>query len=116
MTRGAKSDVPPTPHDKLPADVIAEIAPLDAALAANAKDEAALVAEATIFENRKLIPNALEMYYKLREQWPDAVWVKGKIFELEEALAAQAAAATAAGLGARRMPCWWAFRNMRSRN
>ena len=58
--------------------------------------QAALVAEATIFENHKLTANALEMYYKLREQWPDAVWVKSKIFELEQALADQAAAATAA--------------------
>ncbi len=99
MTRGAKSDVAPTPRDKLPADVLAELGPLDAALAANSKDEAALVAEATIFENHKLIPNALEMYYKLREQWPDAVWIKGKIFELEEALAAQVAAAAAVGPG-----------------
>ncbi len=41
----------------------------------------ALVTEATIFENHKLTANALDMYYKLREQWPDAVWVKSKIFE-----------------------------------
>jgi tetratricopeptide (TPR) repeat protein len=96
MTRGInKPEVPPTPRDKLPADVVAELAPLDAALAADPKDQAALVGEATVFENHKLAANALEMYYKLREQWPDAVWVKGKIFELEEALASQAAAATA---------------------
>jgi len=99
MTRGAKSDVAPISHDKLPADVLAELGTLDAALAANPKDEAALIAEAAIFENHKLVPNSLEMYYKLREQWPDAVWIKGKIFELEEALAAQIAAATAAGPG-----------------
>jgi tetratricopeptide (TPR) repeat protein len=100
MTRGInKLDVPPIPRDKLPADVLAELAALDAALAANPKDQAALVSEAAVFENRKLVPNALEVYYKLREQWPDAVWIKGKVFELEEALAAQTAAATAAGLG-----------------
>src|SRR5258708_2204602 len=100
MTRGInKSDVPPIPHDKLPADVLAELAPLDVALAANSKDQAALVAEAAVFESHKLVPNALEVYYKLREQWPDAIWVKGKIFELEEALALQAAATTAAGPG-----------------
>src|SRR5216684_3288922 len=100
MTRGInKLDVPPLPHDKLPADVLAELAPLDVALATNSKDQAALVAEAAVFESHKLVPNALEVYYKLREQWPDAVWVKGKVFELEEALAAQTAAATAAGPG-----------------
>jgi tetratricopeptide (TPR) repeat protein len=100
MTRGINQlDVPPIPRDKLPADVAAELAPLDAALAANPRDQGALVAEAAVFENHKLVPNALEVYYKLREQWPDAVWIKGKIFELEEALAAQTAAATAAGPG-----------------
>jgi len=96
MTRGLnKPEVPPTPRDKLPADVQTELAPYDAVLAANSKDQAALVTEATIFENHKLVANALDMYYKLREQWPDAVWVKSKIFELEDALATQAAAATA---------------------
>src|SRR5579863_9538500 len=97
MTRGLnKPEVAPTPHDKLAADVQAELALYDAALATNPKDQAALVTEATIFENHKLTANALDAYYKLREQWPDAVWVKSKIFDLEEALADQTAAATAA--------------------
>src|SRR5580658_3036539 len=97
MTRGLNQpEVPPTAHDKLPADVQTELAPYEAALAANPKDQAALVTEATIFEAHKLSANALEMYYKLREQWPDAVWIKGKIFELEQALADQTAAAAAA--------------------
>jgi len=97
MTRGInKPETPPVAHDKLPADVQAEIAPYETALAANPKDQAALVSEAAIFENHKLIANALDMYYKLRAEWPDAVWVKSKIFELEQALADQAASATAA--------------------
>ena len=97
MTRGInKPEVPPTPRDKLGADVTSELAPFDAALAADPKDQAALIGEATVFENHKLVANALEVYYKLREQWPDAVWVKSKIFELEQALAAQASAVTAA--------------------
>src|ERR1700681_846763 len=88
MTRGInKPEVPPTPRDKLSPDVQAELAASDAALAANPKDPAALIGEATIFESRKLMANALEMYYKLRELWPDAVWIKSKIFELEEAIA-----------------------------
>jgi tetratricopeptide (TPR) repeat protein len=100
MTRGInKLDVPPIPRDKLPADVLAELAPLDAVLATNPRDQAALVSEAAVFESHKLVPNALEVYYKLREQWPDAVWIKGKVFELEETLVAQTAAATAAGPG-----------------
>src|ERR1700733_12929317 len=97
MTRGLnKPEVAPTPHDKLAPDVQTELAPYETVLAANPKDQAALVTEATIFENHKLIANALEAYYKLREQWPDAVWVKSKIFDLEQALADQASAATAA--------------------
>lgn len=97
MTRGInKPEVPPTPHDKLPVDVQAEIAPYETALAANAKDQGALVTEATIFEDHKLIANALDMYYKLREQWPDAVWIKSKIFDLEQALSDQANATAAA--------------------
>jgi len=97
MTRGLnKPEVPPTPHDKLAADVQAELAPYETVLAANPKDQAALVTEATIFENHKLIANALNAYYELREQWPDAVWVKSKIFDLEQALSDQVSAATAA--------------------
>ncbi len=97
MTRGLdKPAISPTPHDKLPADVQAELKPYDDALAANPKDEAALVAEATIFENRKINPNALDAYDKLRQIWPDAVWVKSKIFDLQQAVSDQAAAATAA--------------------
>ena len=100
MTRGInKPEVPPIPRDKLSADVQAELAASDAALATNPKDPAALIVEATIFENRKLMANALEIYYKLRELWPDAVWIKSKIFELEEAIAALAAATPAAGTG-----------------
>jgi tetratricopeptide (TPR) repeat protein len=97
MTRGLnKPEVAPTPHDRLAADVQAELSPYETVLAANPKDQAALVTEATILENHKLPANALDAYYKLREQWPDAVWVKSKIFDLEQALADQVSAATAA--------------------
>ena len=97
MTRGInKPEVPPTPRDKLSPGVQAELAPLDAALAANPKDPSALIGEAAIFENHKLAANGLEIYYKLREIWPDAVWIKSKIFELEDTLASQAASASAA--------------------
>src|SRR3984885_7381966 len=97
MTRGLnKPEIAPTPHDKLAADVQTELAPYETVLAANPKDQAALVTEATIFETHKLSANALEMYYKLREQWPDAVWIKSEVFDLEQALADQASAATAA--------------------
>ncbi len=60
MSRGEyKPEIPPTPRDQLAADVKAELAPYDAALAANANDQAALIAEALVFENHKLFSNAL---------------------------------------------------------
>jgi tetratricopeptide (TPR) repeat protein len=91
MTRGsAKPDTAPIPRDKLPPAVLAELAAIDP------NDPSAQVATAAVFEKNKLIPNALEIYYKLREQWPDAVWVKAKISELEQTLAEQAAVTAAA--------------------
>ena len=96
MTRGTgQLDVPPVPRDKLPADVQAELAPFPA----DSKDQAALVATAAIFEKHNLPANALQVYNQLLAQWPDAVWVKTKVFELEQVLAAQAAATAAAGPG-----------------
>ncbi len=102
MTRGGPdaAAVPPVPRDKLPPDVTAALAPLDAALAADPKDQAALVGEATVFENHNLPVNALDTYLKLRDQWPDAVWVKGKIFDLQQAIATSAASASASAASA----------------
>jgi len=95
MTRGdTKPDTAPIPRDKLPADVLAELG-----TPADPNDPSAMVSAGTVFEKHKLIANALEVYYKLRQQWPDAVWVKSKIFELEQAQAAQAAATAAARPG-----------------
>ena len=97
MTRGInRPDVPPTPLEQMPADLKTELAPYEAALVANPKDETALVGEATVFEKRKMPANALQAYDKLRQQWPEAIWVKSKIFDLEQDLSNQAAAATAA--------------------
>ena len=90
MTRGVITNgTPPIPRDKLPADVLAELPP-------DSTNPADLVAAAVVFEKHKLTANALDAYYKLREQWPDAVWVKSKIFELEEAQAAATAAVPSA--------------------
>ncbi len=99
MTRGVAGDVKPVPRTQLAADVTAELASFDAALAANAQDQAALVGSAAVFEAHNLPANALEMYYRLRTQWPDAAWLKSKIFDQEEAAAAQSAAAPAAAGG-----------------
>lgn len=101
MTRGSVdgSPAPPVADDKLPPDVAAAIAPLRTALTADPKDTAALVSMAAIFEKTNLSANALDTYAKIREQWPDAVWVKSKIFDLQQALAATTAAAAAAAAG-----------------
>jgi tetratricopeptide (TPR) repeat protein len=99
MTRGVAGEIKPIPRTALPADALAELAAFDAALAANPNDQAALVGAATVFETRSLPANALEMYYRLRTQWPDATWLKSKIFDLEQAAAIQSAATEAAGPG-----------------
>lgn len=105
MTRGAGEapQIPPTPKNQLPADVAAEIAPFETVLAATPaaapEAQAALVGEATAFERHNLPANALEVYEKLLAQWPEAVWVKSKIFDLEETLAVQASVQAAAGPG-----------------
>jgi protein O-mannosyl-transferase len=96
MTRGVAGEIHPTPRTALAAEVIAELAGFDAALAANPNDQAALVGAAAVFENRNLPANALEMYYRLRTQWPDAAWLKSKIFDLEQTAAVQTAAIEAA--------------------
>ena len=114
MTRGLnKPEVPPTPRDKLAADVQAELAPYETVLAGESEGSGGAGQEATIFENHKLTANALDAYYKLREQWPDAVWVKSKIFDLEQALARSGGRRhrRSADWRARPMRCWWASRN-----
>ncbi|MEO5926758.1 MAG: tetratricopeptide repeat protein [Bryobacteraceae bacterium] len=92
MTRGVAGEIRPTPRAALSAEIIAELTGFDGALAANPNDQAALVGAATVFENRNLPANALEMYYRLRTQWPDAAWLKSKIFDLEQTAAIQSAA------------------------
>ena len=87
MTRGVAGEIKPVPRTALSADVVSELAGFDAALATNPNDQAALIGAATVFENRSLPANALDMYYRLRAQWPDAAWLKSKIFDLEQAAA-----------------------------
>jgi tetratricopeptide (TPR) repeat protein len=99
MTRGLKDpqqDPKPTPQDQWPAGVAAEVAIFDNALAADPNDQGALVGRAALFEKHNLLANALADYKKLGDQWKEAVWVKGKLFELSETLASAAATAAAA--------------------
>lgn len=94
MIRGTPSDFPPIPRDQLPPEVLAELAPLEAALQNDANDPIALIAAADVFERKKLYANELAEYYRMRRQWPDAAWIKARIFELESTLTDQYAAAS----------------------
>jgi tetratricopeptide (TPR) repeat protein len=92
MTRGlAKPEGGVLAFGALPAGVKADIAPFEQALQANPNDTQSLIEEAAVFDRNKLEANALASYRKAASQWPDAVWVRGRIFELEESLATQAA-------------------------
>jgi tetratricopeptide (TPR) repeat protein len=92
MTRGLiKPDGDLVPLAALAANVRTEIQPFEAALQADPNDAASLVNEAAIYDRNNLEANALASYRKVAAQWKDAVWVRGRIFELEESLATQAA-------------------------
>jgi len=92
MTRGlAKPEGDVVALDALPPAVRTAIAPFEQALRANPADVPSLVEEAAVFEQNKLEANALAAYRKVAGEWKDAVWVRGRIFELEESLATQAA-------------------------
>jgi len=92
MTRGlAKPEGDVIAFDALPAAVRTAIGPFEQALRANPADVSPLVEEAAVFEQNKLEANALAAYRKIAQEWKDAVWVRGRIFELEESLASQAA-------------------------
>jgi tetratricopeptide (TPR) repeat protein len=92
MTRGlAQPEGVVIAIDALPPAVQTAIAPFEQALKANPADVSPLVEEAAIFDRNKLEANALAAYKKIALAWTDAVWVKGRIFELQEALANEAA-------------------------
>ena len=97
MTRGlAKPQYDVIPFDSLAANVKNELAPFEEMLKADPSNAAAWVQEAAVFDREKLEANALAAYSKVAEQWKDAVWVRGRIFELNESLANQAALKAAA--------------------
>ena len=98
MTRGdSNPEIPAVPRAKLPPAVIAQLEPLEKSLAASPDDPSLLAAIAAVFEQANLPSNAFETYNQLRKKFPDAVWVKTKLFDLEQTLAAQTRAADAAG-------------------
>jgi tetratricopeptide (TPR) repeat protein len=99
MIRGGPVDFPPLPREQLPASVLADLAPIEAALQLDANDPAALLAAANLFDRTKLYANELAEYSRMRQLWPDAPWVKAKISELESTLADQYAAASGTPAG-----------------
>jgi hypothetical protein len=92
-TRDLDQDVPPVPHDKLPAAVLADLAPFEKAMAASGNDPSPLVGMAAVYEKANLPANAYEVYSKIQTKWPDVVWVKAKMVELDQILTAKAKAA-----------------------
>ncbi len=92
MTRGAGSpDGDVLAFNALPPNVQADARPFEDSLKANPNDTQSLIEEATLFERNKLEPNALSNYRKAAQQWPDAVWIRGRMFELQESIATAAA-------------------------
>ena len=92
MTRGlAKPEGDVVPLASLSPAIRAEVTPFEDALRVNPDDTPSLVQEAAVFDREHLDANALAAYRKVAAQWKDAVWVRGRIFELEESLATQAA-------------------------
>jgi hypothetical protein len=86
VARGDARQAKPVPREKLAPGIVAELAPMDEALAANPNDIGALVSRAAVFERNKLPANALADYKKAAEQWKDLPWLRRKITELEQAL------------------------------
>lgn len=99
MTRGIPTLGDLKPREQLSEPLRRELAPLDAALNADPQDVTSLITRAALFEQEKVLPNAVADYRTIARLWPDALWVKGKIFRLEETLALEAAAAMASDLG-----------------
>jgi len=83
-------EVPVVPRDRLPASVLADLAPFENAAAQSSDDPSPLVGMAAVFERAGLLSNAYEAYAKIRAKWPDVIWVKSKLAELDQLLAAKA--------------------------
>ena len=54
--------------------------PVEEALARNPDDQAARVARAALFDQYNLSTDALLSYRQIAEKWPDAAWVKSRLF------------------------------------
>jgi tetratricopeptide (TPR) repeat protein len=85
--------------------MMAELAPVDQAIAASPGDAMAHLARAGILEKYRLAADAAEAYQKVYSIWPDAVGVRTRLFVLEKAAekdAAPSPGAAPAATGPRR--------------
>jgi hypothetical protein len=83
-------DMPePVQHNRLPASVLADLEPFEKAAAQNSDDPSPLVGMAVVLERANLPANAYEVYTKIQAKWPDVIWVKSKLAELDQLLAAK---------------------------
>ena len=82
--------LPVVAHDRLPANVLADLAPFENAAAQSGNDPSPLVGMAAVFERAGLLANAYEEYLKIQTKWPGVIWVKSKLAELDQLLAAKA--------------------------
>jgi hypothetical protein len=90
-------EVQVVPHDRLPASVLADLAAFETAAAQSGKDPSPLVGMAAVFERAGLLANAYEAYSKIQAKWPDVIWVKSKLAELDQLLATKASPLKAPG-------------------
>jgi len=67
------------------AALMKELDPIDKAIAADAKDPSPRLARAAVFEKYKLSFDAAEEYKRASELWPDAAWLRTRLFVLEDA-------------------------------
>jgi tetratricopeptide (TPR) repeat protein len=88
MVRGLAEVPEPAPVETaaLPPEVQAQLKTIG-----GAAEAAVILARATVYENAGLHANALREYREATKLWPDAIWIKGKSFELQEKLAEDAA-------------------------
>ena len=63
--------------------------PVEEVLARNPDDQAARVARAALFDQYNLSTDALQEYRYIAEKWPDAAWVKSRLFIHDQQQAAE---------------------------
>ena len=63
--------------------------PVEKVLARNPNDQAARVARAALFDQYNLSTDALQEYRYIAEKWPDAAWVKSRLFIHDQQQAAE---------------------------